>query len=79
MTQHQEHEWPVDHIQSRLYVRQDDKTVATLQPRFKAEPNVLFARAPELVSGRYQLHWSVRKLDGGDVVEGEIAFTLNKK
>ncbi len=70
---------PVDHIRSLLSVRRGSDTVATLHPRFKTEPNVLFAQAPALDPGDYRLHWSVRNLDGSEAVEGEIAFTIRRK
>jgi len=69
---------PVDHIHSTLLVKRDGKVVETLQPRFKSSPEVLFARAPELPAGDYTLHWSVHALQGSDVIEGEISFSVAK-
>jgi methionine-rich copper-binding protein CopC len=67
---------PIDHIRSQLFVKQGGKTVVTLQPRFKTAPDVLYARAPSLAPGNYSLLWSVRSLEGTEVVEGEVAFTV---
>ncbi len=67
---------PVDHIHSLLIVKRGSQTVATLQPRFKAAPEVLFARAPRLPPGDYKLHWSVRTLQDSDETDGEISFTV---
>jgi methionine-rich copper-binding protein CopC len=67
---------PVDHIRSRLAVKRGDKIVATLQPRLKTEPQVLFAQSPSLPPGDYTLHWSVKALDGADIVQGKVSFTV---
>ena len=67
---------PVDHIRSRLVVKRGDKIVVTLQPRLKTEPQVLFAQSPFLPPGEYALHWSVKALDGADIVQGEVSFTV---
>jgi methionine-rich copper-binding protein CopC len=67
---------PVDHIHSLLFVKRGGRLVETLHPRFKTEPNVLFARAPSLAPGDYALCWSVKTLQGADVTEGEIAFSI---
>jgi methionine-rich copper-binding protein CopC len=69
---------PVDHIHSLLEIRRGGKVVESLQPRFKTAPEVLFARVPELPAGDYTFHWSVRTLQGGDVVEGEVPFSVAK-
>ena len=38
---------PVDHIKSEFIIKRGDNIVEVLQPRFKTEPNVLFAeRSP---------------------------------
>lgn len=70
---------PIDHIRSRLYIMRGDEKMATLHPRFKTEPNVLFAQAPILASGSYVLQWSVRNLEGSEVVEGQISFSIKVK
>ena len=67
---------PVDHIRSRFVVKRGDKIVVTLQPRLKTEPQVLFAQSPSLPPGEYALHWSVKALDGADIVQGEVSFTV---
>ena len=67
---------PVDHVHSSLVVRRDGKTVHTLHPRFKAAPEVLFARVPALEPGNYTLGWTVTALDGVNVISGEIAFSV---
>lgn len=67
---------PVDHIKSRLVIRQGDRVIETLQPRLESAPEVLFARAPTLPAGGYTLHWSVITLQGAQVVEGDIPFKV---
>lgn len=68
---------PVDHIHSLLLIKQDGKVVQTLRPRFKTEPNVLFAMATPLPPGAYSFHWSVHTLAGTEVIEGELPFSVS--
>jgi len=68
---------PVDHIRSLMFVKQDGVVVRTLHPRFKTEPDVLFAMALPLQSGAYTFHWSVRSLAGTEVMEGEVPFSIS--
>jgi methionine-rich copper-binding protein CopC len=68
---------PVDHIRSLMFVKQDGVVVRTLHPRFKTEPDVLFAMALPLPSGPYTFHWSVRSLAGTEVLEGEVPFSVS--
>lgn len=68
---------PVDHIRSRLLVYRDGVIVRTLHPRFKAQPDVLFAMALPLPPGAYIFHWSVRSLAGTEVLEGEVPFSVS--
>ena len=67
---------PVDHIRSLMFVKQDGVVIRTLHPRFKTEPDVLFAMALPLQSGAYTFHWSVRSMAGTEVVEGEVPFSI---
>jgi methionine-rich copper-binding protein CopC len=67
---------PVDHIHSVIDIKQNGKTVRTLRPRFKTEPNVLFARAPTLAPGKYVMHWSVPAANGSTVFQGEVSFSV---
>ena len=67
---------PVDHIKSRLVIRQGDRVIETLHPRLESAPEVLFAQAPTLPAGDYTLHWSVVTLQGAQVVEGDIPFKV---
>src|SRR5262245_49766114 len=59
---------PIDHIHSNLSIWRDGQLVENLQPRLQTEPNVLFARAPTLAPGEYQLRWVVRTMDGVKVI-----------
>ena len=68
---------PVDHIRSLMFVKQDGAVVRTLHPRFKTEPDVLFAMALPLPSGAYTFCWSVRTLAGTEVLEGEVPFSVS--
>ena len=67
---------PVDHVHSTLAIMRDGKLVERLQPRLESAPDVLFARAPTLPAGDYNLHWSVRTMAGVDAIEGDIPFTV---
>jgi methionine-rich copper-binding protein CopC len=67
---------PVDHIKSRLIITQGGRTIETLHPRLESAPEVLFAQAPTLAAGDYQLHWSVVTLQGAQVLEGDIPFKV---
>jgi len=70
---------PVDHIRSEFIIKRGEDVVETLQPRFKTEPNVLFARASALPPGAYTFVWTVRTLAGQVIAVGEIPFTAGKK
>ena len=67
---------PVDHLHSTIDIVQDGKTVQTLHPRLKTEPNVLFARAPNLRPGKYVMHWSVPAANGSTVYQGDVSFSV---
>ena len=69
---------PVDHLHSVIDIMHNGKVVQTLHPRFKTEPNVLFARAPTLAAGKYTMHWSVPAADGSTVYQGEVSFSVAK-
>ena len=69
---------PVDHIRSMMYVKQDGVVVRTLHPRFKTEPDVLFAMALPLPPGPYTFVWSVRSLEGAEVLDGEVPFSVSR-
>ena len=69
---------PVDHIRSVLVVKRDGEVVETLQPRLQSAPQVLFARAPTLPPGKYQLYWQVRTVADVETREGEIPFTVSE-
>jgi methionine-rich copper-binding protein CopC len=68
---------PVDHIHSTLEVMQDGKLIERLQPRLESSPEVLFARAPTLSPGNYDLHWAVRTPSGKELVHGDIPFSVS--
>jgi methionine-rich copper-binding protein CopC len=68
---------PVDHIRSLMFVKQDGVVIRTLHPRFKTEPDVLFAMALPLPPAAYTFHWSVRSLAGTEVLEGEVPFSIS--
>jgi methionine-rich copper-binding protein CopC len=69
---------PVDHVRSTLAIMRDGKLVERLQPRLESAPEVLFARAPTLPSGNYELHWAVRTVAGTDMVQGDIPFAVKE-
>jgi hypothetical protein len=55
---------------------QDGKLVERLVPRLESAPEVLFARAPTLVPGSYNLHWAVRTVAGKETIQGDIPFSV---
>ena len=69
---------PVDHIHSVLVIKRDGEVVETLQPRLQSAPQMLFARAPLLRPGKYQLYWQVRTMIDVETSEGEIPFTVSE-
>ena len=68
----------VDHRASRLFITQDGHVVETLKPLLAAASHVLFASAPALPPGGYELHWSARSMADGSVTEGSIPFTVRR-
>ena len=68
---------PVDHVNSRLLVKRGDEVVETLTPRLQSNPNVLFARAPTLPTGKYTLHWVVKTLADAKIEQGEVPFSIS--
>ena len=69
---------PVDHYRSRLFITRGGQVVGSLDPRLDSEPNVLFARAPELEPGDYEFRWSVRSLRDGHVSDGFASFAVRR-
>jgi methionine-rich copper-binding protein CopC len=67
---------PVDHIHSTIDIKQGTKVLETLHPRLKSEPNVLFARAPNLKPGKYVMHWTVPAADGSTMYQGDVSFSV---
>jgi methionine-rich copper-binding protein CopC len=67
---------PVDHRGSGLFITRDGKVVELLHPRLDAAPDVLFAAAPSLSPGPYELHWAAKSLPDGEVTEGALPFTV---
>jgi len=70
---------PVDHIKSEFIIKRGDDVIETLQPRFKTEPNVLYAERSPLPPGDYTLVWSVKALDGQQIAVGEISLRSNDR
>ena len=66
----------VDHRASRLFITKGGQVVETLKPLLSAAPEVLFASAPRLPPGDYELHWSARSMADGTMTEGSIPFTV---
>lgn len=67
---------PIDHIHSNLSIWRSGQLVERLQPRLQSSPDVLFARAPTLPPGEYFLRWTVRTMEGTQVTQGDIPFTI---
>jgi methionine-rich copper-binding protein CopC len=68
----------VDHRASRLFITQGGQVIETLKPLLAAAPQVLFASAPALPPGSYELHWSAKSVADGSVTEGSIPFTVRR-
>jgi methionine-rich copper-binding protein CopC len=69
---------PVDHGRSRLLIARDGRTVEELYPRLEAAPEVLFAQAPTLPPGGYELRWSVKALPDAEPTDGAVQFTMGR-
>jgi methionine-rich copper-binding protein CopC len=67
---------PLDPRHSSLTIIRDGQVIEKLHPSLDASPGVLFARGPRLAPGDYKLHWSVKSLNGTEVAEGDIAFSV---
>jgi len=67
---------PVDHIHSQLAITRNGQLVEKLVPRMESAPEVLFAQAPTLPAGDYDLHWQVKTMAGVEVLQGDIPFTV---
>ncbi|MDP1966755.1 MAG: copper resistance protein CopC [Reyranella sp.] len=67
---------PVDHIHSQLAITRNGQLVEKLVPRLESAPEVLYARAPTLPAGDYDLNWRVKTMTGTDVIQGNIPFTV---
>ena len=66
----------IDTRHSTLSITRDGEVVETLHPSLDAAVGVLFGRGPRLQPGSYKLHWMVKSLNGSDVTEGDIPFTV---
>lgn len=67
---------PIDHIHSQLAITRNGQLVEKLAPRLESAPEVLYARAPTLAAGDYDLNWRVKTMTGADVSQGNIPFTV---
>ncbi|HYZ30831.1 MAG TPA: copper resistance protein CopC [Crenalkalicoccus sp.] len=67
---------PVDHYRSSLVIARGGQPVEVLHPTLNAAPEVLFAIAPMLEPGDYELRWMVRSFTDGEVTEGSLPFTV---
>jgi methionine-rich copper-binding protein CopC len=67
---------PIDHINSRIFVKRGNDVVETLVPRLQSNPNVLFARAPALPPGQYVMHWFVKTIADAKIEQGDVPFSV---
>src|ERR1700712_911988 len=67
---------PVDHRQSRLTILHKATVLESLPVLLASGPEVLFATAPRLAAGRYELRWSARSAPDGEVTAGSINFSV---
>jgi methionine-rich copper-binding protein CopC len=69
---------PVDHIHSLLQIQRGDELVETLHPSLRSAAQVLFATAPTLPPGDYNLHWEVIGMSEKENAKGDIPFTVRQ-
>ena len=69
---------PVDHRAAHLVITRDGQTVETLNALLDSAPEVLFASAPRLPPGAYELHWSAKSMPDGEATEGSLRFTVKR-
>ena len=67
---------PVDHLGSRLEIRQGGTVIRTMRALLDSAPNVLFGGGMTLPPGDYTLHWSVAGGVYSEPAEGDIPFTI---
>jgi methionine-rich copper-binding protein CopC len=68
---------PVNHENAHLWIVHNGRVVSRLTVLKDSAPEVLFASAPQLSKGHYQLHWSVGSAPDGEVTKGSLKFTVN--
>ena len=67
---------PVDHEHAHLWIVHNGHVVGQLPVLKDSAPDVLFASAPQLANGQYQLHWSVGSAPDGEETTGSLKFTV---
>jgi len=67
---------PIDHAHARLDIVRDGQVVEQLHALLDSAPDVLFASAPALQSGKYTLHWYVKSMPDQDDSDGTIPFSV---
>jgi methionine-rich copper-binding protein CopC len=70
---------PIDHLRSFFLIKQDDKVIERLALRYKTQPDTLYAQAPTLQPGRYTLSWFLMAIDGNEVQQGEVDFSVSAR
>lgn len=70
---------PVDHLRSFFLIKQDGKVIQKLDLRYKTQPDTLYAQAPTLAPGKYTLFWFLMAIDGTEVQEGEVEFSVSSR
>ena len=58
---------PVDHRGATLWLVSSDGQVRRITARLEAEPSTLYAALGRLRPGRYELHWTVKSLNGSSL------------
>jgi methionine-rich copper-binding protein CopC len=67
---------PVDHFASRMEIVRDGAVVESLHPLGDSAAEALFAEAPRLAPGRYELRWSATTGPGGESASGTVPFSV---
>jgi methionine-rich copper-binding protein CopC len=67
---------PIDHYASRLEILRDGTVIERLRPLADSAAEALFAEAPRLPPGRYELRWVATTGPGGETSSGSVSFTV---
>jgi methionine-rich copper-binding protein CopC len=67
---------PIDHYAARMEIVQNGRVVERLQPLEDSAAETLFAEAPVLAPGQYELRWSATTGPAGETASGTVPFSV---